>query len=242
MLAESTAIGREWIDTVGDQYDGVRTDASRHRYLACKFAGEWLLALVLLVVTAPLVAGLALAVRATSSGPAFYLQTRLGRGGRKFRIVKLRTMRHNCEQGTGAVWSQPGDVRVTALGRLLRDTHMDELPQLWNVLRAEMALVGPRPERPSIAAELERALPAYRHRLLVRPGVTGLAQVRLPPDSDLEGVRKKLAHDLYYVRELSFNVDLRIAVGTAFYFLGSASNAICQNLVKAQGRAVEIAS
>jgi len=204
-----------------------------------KFAMEWTLAFVLAVLTAPLVALLAIAVKLTSPGPAFYTQTRLGRFGRKYRIIKLRTMRHNCEANTGPVWSLPGDTRITGLGRLLRDTHLDELPQLLNVLRGEMSLVGPRPERPEITAKIERDIPNFRDRLLVRPGVTGLAQMRLPADTDLEGVRKKLAHDLYYVREVSFMLDFRIAFSTFCYFLGAAANALCKASVKSHGMAVE---
>ena len=129
-------------------------------------------------------------------------------------------MVHNCESLTGARWSMPGDPRVTPVGRLLRASHLDELPQLLNVLRGEMSLIGPRPERPEFVPELERALPAYWQRLQVRPGVTGLAQVQLPPDTDLGSVRRKLAHDLFYVRHLSPWLDLRLLVCTAFHALG----------------------
>ena len=212
---------------------------SRPGYVRCKFVIEWVLALTLVVVTAPLIALLAALVKLTSPGPAFYTQTRLGRFGRRYLIFKLRTMRHNCEADTGAVWSLPGDARVTPIGQLLRDTHLDELPQLWNVLQGHMALVGPRPERPEITARIERVLPSFRDRLLVRPGVTGLAQMRLPADTDLEGVRKKLAHDLYYVRQVSLWLDLRIAFSTAFYFFGAACQALCKALVKSYGQAVD---
>src|SRR5439155_12868491 len=116
-----------------------------------------------------------LLVKLTSRGPALYTQTRLGRNGRPFTIYKLRTMQHRCESLTGARWSTPGDPRITPVGRFLRKTHLDELPQLWNVLRGDMALVGPRPERPEFVPQLEQAVPHYRDRLLVRPGVSGLA-------------------------------------------------------------------
>jgi lipopolysaccharide/colanic/teichoic acid biosynthesis glycosyltransferase len=201
---------------------------------------EYALAVALAILTAPVILILATAVRLTSRGPAFYTQTRLGRGGRTYRIIKLRTMLHNCEAGTGAVWSLPGDSRVTPIGRLLRDTHLDEVPQLWNVVLGHMSLVGPRPERPEISERIERVLPEFRSRLLVRPGVTGLAQMRLPADTDLEGVRKKLAHDLYYVREMSFPLDVRIGFSTAFYFMGAVSHALCTGLVRSYGRAVEV--
>jgi lipopolysaccharide/colanic/teichoic acid biosynthesis glycosyltransferase len=123
-------------------------------------------------------------------------------------------MWHNCEHVSGPRWSTPGDPRVTPLGRLLRWSHLDELPQLWNVLRGEMSLVGPRPERPELIPPLEGALPRYRERLCVRPGVTGLAQVQLPPDTDLASVRRKLAFDLYYVEHGSLWLDLRLMACT----------------------------
>jgi lipopolysaccharide/colanic/teichoic acid biosynthesis glycosyltransferase len=158
-------------------------------------------------------------VRLTSKGPAFYTQTRVGQGGRLFTILKLRTMRHNCEALSGPRWSLPGDPRITPVGWLLRKTHLDELPQLLNVLRGEMSLIGPRPERPEFVPQLEKELPAYRQRLNVRPGVTGLAQVLLPPDSDIESVRRKLTHDLFYIRELTPWLDLRLLLCTGLYAL-----------------------
>jgi lipopolysaccharide/colanic/teichoic acid biosynthesis glycosyltransferase len=189
-------------------------------YLPWKTALDIAVGVVMLVVTAPVIAAAALLVKLTSRGPAFYSQTRLGRHGKPFRIYKLRTMRHNCESLTGPQWSKPGDSRVTPLGRFLRKSHLDELPQLWNVVRGEMSLVGPRPERPEFLPQLEKALPHYRDRLLVRPGVTGLAQVQLPPDTDLDSVRRKLAHDLYYVRCLSPWLDVRILFCTVLYVSG----------------------
>jgi lipopolysaccharide/colanic/teichoic acid biosynthesis glycosyltransferase len=128
-------------------------------------------------------------------------------------------MYHQCERLSGAQWSGRGDPRVTPLGWLLRATHIDELPQLWNVLRGDMSLIGPRPERPEFLPQLEKALPRYRERLLVRPGLTGLAQVRLPPDSNLDSVRRKLAHDLYYVDQVGFWLDLRILFSTLLHVL-----------------------
>ena len=213
--------------------------AGRRPYGIMKFAVEWLLALTLLVLTAPLMALLAALVKLTSEGPAFYLQTRVGRNGKQYLICKLRTMAHNCEAHTGPVWASKGDVRITPIGRLLRDTHLDELPQLWNVLCGEMSLIGPRPERPEIIARIEREVPDYRQRLQVRPGVTGLAQMRLPADTDVEGVRLKLAHDLYYINHLSPMLDVRIAVCTAFYFMGAAADAVCSASVGRYGKAVE---
>src|SRR5262249_10338589 len=178
------------------------------------------LALFVLALTAPLIVLAAILVKLTSRGPVFYTQVRLGRGGKPFTIYKIRTMRHNCEQQSGAQWSKPGDSRITPVGKLLRKSHIDELPQLWNVLRGDMSLVGPRPERPEFVPQLVQSLGRYGERLLVRPGVSGLAQVQLPPDTDLDSVRRKLAHDLCYVQRMSFWLDLRILVCTGLRVLG----------------------
>jgi lipopolysaccharide/colanic/teichoic acid biosynthesis glycosyltransferase len=177
-------------------------------------------AAALLVVGSPLILLAAVLVKATSRGPVLYTQTRLGLLGKPFTIYKIRTMQHDCERHTGAQWSKPGDTRVMPVGRFLRRTHLDELPQLWNVVRGDMNLVGPRPERPEFVPELERAVPPYRDRLLVLPGVTGLAQVQLPPDTDIDGVRVKVAYDLYYVRHRGFGLDLRVVIATLFKVLG----------------------
>ena len=183
-------------------------------YAPAKTAVETVTALVLLVLTLPLMVLSMALVKLTSPGPALYTQTRLGRFGRPFTLYKIRTMTHDCESLTGACWSQPGDARVTPVGRWLRRTHLDELPQLWNVLRGDMSLIGPRPERPEFFPQLDQAIPHYRNRLRVRPGVTGLAQVQLPPDSDLGSVFIKTAYDLHYVRRVGPLLDLRIYAAT----------------------------
>jgi lipopolysaccharide/colanic/teichoic acid biosynthesis glycosyltransferase len=192
----------------------------RAGYLPIKGALDLLLALVLLVLAAPVIGLTALLVKLTSRGPALYSQTRVGRYGRPYAIYKIRTMYHQCEQRTGPCWAVPKDPRVTPLGRFLRWAHIDELPQLWNVLRGDMSLVGPRPERPEFFPHLEKHVPFYRERLAVRPGVTGLAQVQRPADTDVESVRKKLAYDLYYVQNMSLYLDLRILLSTALKVLG----------------------
>lgn len=186
-----------------------------------KRAFDVALALALAVATAPILAAALLAVKLTSAGPAVYSQTRLGRGRRPFRIYKVRTMYHDCERVGGPKWSTgDGDPRVTAVGRFLRRSHLDELPQLWNVLAGDMSLVGPRPERPEFVAQLERALPRYADRLAVAPGLTGLAQVNLPADADLESVRRKLAYDLDYVARRGAWLDLRIVACTGLFLTG----------------------
>jgi lipopolysaccharide/colanic/teichoic acid biosynthesis glycosyltransferase len=192
----------------------------------CKFVTEWTLALVLLLGVSPVIVLLALIVRATTPGPAIYSQVRLGLRGRTFRIYKFRTMRVDAEAQTGPVWAARNDSRVTRVGRILRETHLDELPQLWNVLRGDMALIGPRPERPEIAQRIATGVPNYMDRLSVRPGITGLAQMLLPADdpdaSDYAGVRLKLAYDLAYVRQACIVLDFKILLSTACHFFTAA--------------------
>jgi lipopolysaccharide/colanic/teichoic acid biosynthesis glycosyltransferase len=175
------------------------------------------LALLLLVLVSPVILLMAVLVKLTSRGPVFYSQARVGRGGRPFTIHKIRTMYHRCERLSGPQWSLKGDPRVTPVGRFLRRTHLDELPQLWNILTGDMSLVGPRPERPEFVPQLDLAIAHYRDRLLVLPGVTGLAQIHLGPDTDLSSVERKLMFDLYYIKHLSFWTDLRILLATAVH-------------------------
>ena len=188
-------------------------------YLTFKGAADVLMAALLMILAAPVIVVCGLLVKLTSPGPALYSQVRLGWRGRPFRIFKLRTMRNDCEKVGGVQWSRPGDPRVTWIGRILRRTHLDELPQLWNVLKGDMSLVGPRPERPEFAPSLEKAIPRYRERLIVKPGVTGLAQVQLPPDTDVNSVRRKLAYDLHYIARIGVWLDLRLILCTAFHML-----------------------
>jgi lipopolysaccharide/colanic/teichoic acid biosynthesis glycosyltransferase len=189
------------------------------RYTHLKAILDFILALTLLILFSPVMLLAAFLIKLTSRGPVLYRQTRLGKGGAPFVIYKFRSMSHDCERWSGPCWSAAGDPRVTAVGRFLRSTHLDELPQLWNVLKGDMSLVGPRPERPEFVPRLAQAIPHYRDRLLVRPGVTGLAQVQLPPDLDLATVRRKLAHDLHYVERLSLWLDVRILFSTFFRVL-----------------------
>jgi lipopolysaccharide/colanic/teichoic acid biosynthesis glycosyltransferase len=208
-------------------------------YDAVKVAVDLGLAAVLIVLAAPVMLLTALAVKLTSRGPVLYSQTRVGKNGRPFTLYKIRTMIHECEKASGVRWSMPGDPRITPIGAFLRKTHLDELPQLWNVLRGDMSLVGPRPERPEFTPALERAIPHYRDRLGVRPGVTGLAQVQLPPDTDLASVRKKLAYDLYYIRYRSLWLDLRLIACTAVHMAGVPYRALCLLFVMPRTETVE---
>jgi lipopolysaccharide/colanic/teichoic acid biosynthesis glycosyltransferase len=191
-----------------------------------------LLAGIALLLMLPVLVIIALAVRLTSRGPVLYLQERVGQdrrslsaaaqnhrrkgdlGGRPFTIYKFRTMWVDAERESGAVWAQPQDPRVTPVGRILRQYRLDELPQLFNVLRGEMNIVGPRPERPSIFAELRRQIVDYPLRQRAKPGITGLAQISHHYDRSLDDVRTKVSYDLEYIRRQSVREDLRIMLKT----------------------------
>jgi exopolysaccharide biosynthesis polyprenyl glycosylphosphotransferase len=172
-------------------------------------------ALAIAVLTAPVMALVALAVKLDSHGPVFYRQTRVGRAGRTFRICKFRTMTADAEAKSGAVWAKVGDPRVTRVGAFLRKTRLDELPQLANVLWGDMELVGPRPERPEFVAELSKEIPFYEVRSLVRPGLTGWAQIRYRYGASIEETRHKLGFDLYYVKHASPLLDAIVLFHTA---------------------------
>jgi lipopolysaccharide/colanic/teichoic acid biosynthesis glycosyltransferase len=174
-------------------------------------------AAILLVPGIPIMALLVVLVRLTSRGPGIYSQARVGRHGRRFTMYKIRTMRQDAETNVGPVWTQEGDPRMTRLGKLLRRLHLDELPQLFNVLRGEMSLVGPRPERPEFVRVLAEVIPGYRDRLAVPPGITGLAQIYLPPDTDLSSVWCKLLLDLEYVERAGLWLDVRIFLHTLLH-------------------------
>ena len=161
----------------------------------------------------------ALAIKLTSRGPVLFRQERLGMGGRPFELYKLRTMRQDAEAKAGAVWSPKNDSRTTRLGAVLRKLHLDELPQLLNVLKGDMSLVGPRPERPEFVHFLADRLPGYLDRLAVAPGVTGLAQLNLSPDTDLTSVCLKLVLDIEYVESAGFLLDARIVLCTGLRIL-----------------------
>jgi lipopolysaccharide/colanic/teichoic acid biosynthesis glycosyltransferase len=185
-----------------------------------KAAIDFVLAGLMLVPALPLIAACVALVRLTSRGPAIYTQSRVGRGGAVFTLYKIRTMYHDCERLTGPTWCKPGDSRITPIGRVLRKLHLDELPQLFNVLKGEMSLVGPRPERPEIVARLREQVVGYDRRHAVRPGITGFAQIHLPPDSCVRSVRNKLVYDLFYVRARSWRMELFILLATGLKMFG----------------------
>jgi len=189
-------------------------------YFAWKGVIDRAAAAILLIPGLPIIALLMLLVRLTSRGPGIYRQVRVGKDGEGYVMYKLRTMRHDAEARTGPVWTQPKDSRITRVGKMLRKLHLDELPQLFNVLKGEMSLIGPRPERPEFVPLLAEQVPGYLNRLAVLPGVTGLAQINLPPDSDLDSVRRKVVLDLEYVKHAGLLLDIRMFFCTFIRLLG----------------------
>ena len=167
-----------------------------------------------LVLATPVMALVAVAVKLTSAGPAVYRQERVGQHGRVFTVFKFRSMRQDAEAGTGAVWAVKNDNRVTPIGRFLRKSRLDELPQLLNVLNGDMSLVGPRPERPEFVRQLTEQIPFYGQRHVLRPGLTGWAQVRYTYGSSVEDAMEKLQYDLFYIKNLSIPFDLFIIFST----------------------------
>ncbi len=163
-----------------------------------------------LLMLMPVLGLLAIIIKLTSRGPVFFTQERVGKGGKLFGIIKLRTMGVNAEQDTGPVWASANDPRITAIGRFLRATHLDEAPQLFNVLMGDMSLVGPRPERPFFVQQFRTQVRGYEKRLDVKPGITGLAQVSSSYDETLRDVQKKLAYDLKYIQRSCLLTDLAI--------------------------------
>jgi sugar transferase (PEP-CTERM system associated) len=170
--------------------------------------------LVGLIVLAPVMVLVAIGTRLSSPGPIFYHQARVGLNGRTFTVHKVRSMRVDAEKGTGAVWAKAGDPRVTGFGRFLRRVRLDEVPQFWNVLVGDMSIVGPRPERPEFVGELKTQIPFYGQRHVVRPGLTGWAQVRHSYGSSVEDSLQKLQYDLFYIKNLSLAFDIFIMLET----------------------------
>jgi sugar transferase (PEP-CTERM system associated) len=170
-------------------------------------------ALILMLVSFPVSLAAAAAIKLESGGAVFFIQRRVGLDGKEFNLIKFRSMVKDSEKN-GAVWAEKNDPRVTRVGRIMRKLRIDELPQLWNILRGEMSLVGPRPERPEFVKELGKTIPFYSIRHLVRPGITGWAQVNFKYGASKEDALEKLQYDLYYVKNLSFLLDLHIILQT----------------------------
>ena len=175
---------------------------------------SFIVALALLVICAPFLPLIVLLVKVTSPGPVLFRQKRVGRRGELFTLYKFRTMREDAEARSGAVWAGKNDARVTSVGRFLRKTRTDELPQLWNVIIGDMGFAGPRPERPEFVAWLTEKIPYYNLRHIIRPGLTGWAQVRYGYGASLEEALEKLQYDLYYIKHMSLSLDLLIMFET----------------------------
>ncbi|HEY7752019.1 MAG TPA: sugar transferase, partial [Ignavibacteriaceae bacterium] len=174
---------------------------------------------LILILSVPITILAATAIKIDSSGPIFFRQERIGMTGKKFKIIKFRSMFKDAEKYTGPVWSQKGDPRVTRIGRFLRRFRIDEIPQMINVLKGEMSLVGPRPERPVFVEKLSQEIPYYPRRLKVRPGITGWAQVKHKYDENIEDVKIKLRYDLFYIENMSLRMDFKILTRTIFVVL-----------------------
>jgi exopolysaccharide biosynthesis polyprenyl glycosylphosphotransferase len=174
---------------------------------------------IILIITLPVIIITAIAIKLESKGPVFFKQERSGMNGTIFRIIKFRSMYEDAEKHTGPIWSSKDDPRVTRIGKIIRRVRIDELPQLINVLKGEMSIVGPRPERPFFVEKLSEEIPYYKRRLKVRPGITGWAQVKHKYDESVEDVKIKLRYDLFYIENMSLRMDFKIIVRTIFVVL-----------------------
>ena len=194
---------------------GMQQGGNIRMYSKFKNIAEPLVAAALLLILAPVLAIVALMVKLTSQGPAFYGQTRLGLGGREFKILKFRSMRTDAEKD-GPVWAsaKTKDVRLSPIGGFLRATHLDELPQFWNIVRGEVSFIGPRPERKLFSDQLQKVIPAFALRTLVKPGITGWAQTRQGYANSIEDSRKKLELDFYYILKHSPRLDAQVVFNT----------------------------
>ena len=182
---------------------------ARRCYVRVKSILEPVIALVLLIVLCPVLLGIAVAIKLTGPGPVLYRQARTGHHGRRFILLKFRTMKENAE-ALGPEWARPNDTRTTPLGAFLRASHLDELPQLWNVLSGTMSFIGPRPERPEFYALMRNDIPLFSLRTHIRPGITGWAQVLGGYAASVDQSKLKLEYDLYYLQNLSPMLDLKI--------------------------------
>ena len=213
--------------------------SERQSFFQTKYCIDLWLGRVLLVLFSPLIMALWLLVVLTSKGPGFYRQTRTGLNGRDFDVIKLRSMTWNAESSGAPVLCCKKDSRMTIVGKVLRLLHLDELPQLVNVARGEMALVGPRPERPVICEELAGEIEGYFDRVRVMPGITGLSQINLPPDSTWGDVRRKQALDLTYINEVNWHLEFRILAATAMRMFGVKGGKAMRVMALSQNRLLD---
>ena len=177
---------------------------------------DMIISFIILIVTLPLSFVIAIAIKIDSPGTVFFSQQRCGLNDSVFKMMKFRSMFKDAEKHSGPVWSQKDDPRVTKVGKILRKLRLDEIPQMYNVLKGEMSLVGPRPERPFFVEKLAKEIPYYKRRLKVRPGITGWAQVKHKYDESIEDVKEKLRYDLFYIENMSISMDLKILFRTIF--------------------------
>lgn len=180
---------------------------------------DLLISFIILLITLPLNVFVSILIKLDSRGPVFFRQERSGMNNKTFKIIKFRSMFKDAEKHTGPIWSQKDDPRVTRIGKLIRKLRIDEIPQMYNVLKGEMSLVGPRPERPFFVDQLSEQIPYYKRRLKVRPGITGWAQVKHKYDENLEDVKVKLRYDLFYIENMSLRMDMKILARTILVVL-----------------------
>ena len=193
---------------------GIIVRFARKRFEEFKRILDVVLSIAGLTIASPVLIFVALLIKLESKGPIIYRQNRVGKNGSIFKIYKLRTMRIDAEKYTGAVWAKENDPRITSVGRVLRKLHIDEIPQLFNVIKGQMSIVGPRPERPEIVRDLKTLIYDYEKRLKVKPGITGLAQVHHKYDETIADVRKKIKYDLLYIKKMCWLMEMRILAQT----------------------------
>jgi exopolysaccharide biosynthesis polyprenyl glycosylphosphotransferase len=203
-------------------FDAIRIKAIASWRSILKRSLDIVVSMVGVILSFPIMALIAVAIKLNSNGPIFYKQTRVGLRGKLFNMFKFRTMYQDAEVKTGPVWAKENDSRITLVGKFLRKTHLDELPQFFNVLHGEMSLVGPRPERPYFVHEFRKTIPHYDRRLCVKPGVTGLAQIKRRYDESIADVKKKVRYDVLYIRKMCPVLDFMVLGLTAkSVFLGT---------------------
>lgn len=182
------------------------------------------ISILILITTAPLWFIIGIAIKINSPGPLVYSQERVGKDGKVFRMHKFRSMKQDAESKTGPVWATENDPRITSVGWFLRKTRLDEIPQFFDVLRGDMSLVGPRPERPAFVEKLAKEVPLYKRRLIVKPGITGWAQIKQGYDTSIEDVKSKVRYDIFYIENMSFRMDLKILIMTVYVMIAGKGN------------------
>lgn len=199
---------------IGGTLAGISFQCLRKYYVYFKRGFDIFISSLGLIIFSPLFIIVSLLIKIDSDGPVFFRQERVGKDGKIFKIWKFRTMRMNAERETGPVWAQDNDPRITGIGRFLRTTHLDEIPQLINVFKGEMSLIGPRPERPEMISEITKHIPDFPKRLCITPGITGLAQSRYKYGASIRDASHKLKYDLLYMRKMCWLLDFQIILWT----------------------------